>query len=933
MKGTLLTGILACLTCLASFGQTKYIKLSGKVTDVVNGSPLVGASVIVESTKAGVKTDVEGTFFITVPEGKNYNLLISNVGYQTKVVNDVDASKAGNESINISLERESANMNNVVVRTNARRESVASLYVMQKNSSAISDAISSEVIKKSPDRNTGEVLRRVSGTSVQDNKFVIIRGLNERYNTSLLNNSVLPSTEPDKKAFSFDIIPSSLIDNVSIYKSPTPDLPGDFAGGTVKITTKDYPSKSLSEVSFKVGFNSQTTFKNFYNSYPFGKYDALGFFDNSRLIPGSYYKNRGAQFINLHNDQKLGITKQFPNTYGYEPAYQSAPAFSFSYTGGNTKLLGDGNKKLGYIYDIGYSFGRRVIERTRQEYETYNLLDYNYNTTNYDVRSVLSALLNLSYSYGKSKISFKNLFNNDFVITLGLRNGPNTVNPRAPFNYKSNNSEAAGNGIVNSVLEGLHSLNKGWTVDWNGSLGVTYRWQPDQRILTFHTEAGDPNYYLSLSNENSPDIINAGRVYSYLTEYIYGANLNVSKQFNWLGFNQKLKFGTSNYLRDRTVEVDALGYSSLDAGYGTLKIQETKGTSFNTIFSPENIDAYKIVVANIGTNSTDYSGTGLLNAGYTMLDNKFTDKIKLTWGVRAERYLQELKAKGKNNISLDNLDVLPSMLFTYAVNSKSNIRAAASQGVNRPEFRELATYRVYDYENNFIIQGNNNLQRSKNTNADLRYEWFPSAGEIISASIFYKYFKNPIEQTNLGNEVLSFDNADNSTLYGVEVELRKKLDFISSNFFNHLIFYANASYIKGSVKFDGNTINSPMQGQSPYLINGGLSYSTENDRLSFNFLYNRIGPRLKFRAATGAGKNIFEKPRDVVDFQISKKFMNDRLQVKLTVSDLLAQPYTWYYKYEQNPSKINYNASTDRLVNTYKYGTTSSIEVRYSFGR
>ncbi|HWJ26148.1 MAG TPA: TonB-dependent receptor, partial [Flavisolibacter sp.] len=206
-------------------------------------------------------------------------------------------------------------------------------------------------------------------------------------------------------------------------------------------------------------------------------------------------------------------------------------------------------------------------------------------------------------------------------------------------------------------------------------------------------------------------------------------------------------------------------------------------------------------------------------------------------------------------------------------------------------------------------------------------------GEIISASIFYKYFKNPIEQTNLGNEVLSFDNADNSTLYGVEVELRKKLDFISSNFFNHLIFYANASYIKGSVKFDGNTINSPMQGQSPYLINGGLSYSTENDRLSFNFLYNRIGPRLKFRAATGAGKNIFEKPRDVVDFQISKKFMNDRLQVKLTVSDLLAQPYTWYYKYEQNPSKINYNASTDRLVNTYKYGTTSSIEVRYSFGR
>lgn len=933
MKGTLLAGILTCLISLGTFAQNHYIKISGKITDATNGSPLVSASVIVESTKAGVKTDVEGTFFISVEEGRKYNLLISNVGYQPKAVNDIDASRGGNEPISISLEREAANLNSVVVRTNARRESVASLYVTQKNSSAISDAISAEVIKKSPDRNTSEVLRRVSGTSVQDNKFVIIRGLNERYNTSLLNNSVLPSTEPDKRAFSFDIIPSSLIDNVTIYKSPTPDLPGDFAGGTVKIATKDYPSHNLSEVSFKVGFNSQTTFKNFYNGYPFGKYDAVGFFDDSRLIPGSYYKNRGAGFINLPNDQKLGITKQFPNTYGYEPAYQSAPAFSFSYTGGNTKLLGSGDRKLGYIYDIGYSYGRRVIDRTRQEYETYNFQDYLYNTTNYDVRSVLSALLNLSYSYGKSKISFKNLFNNDFVKTLGIRDGINTVNPGAPFNYKSNNSEAAANGLVNSVVEGLHGLNKGWTIDWNGSFSTTYRWQPDQRILTFHTDPGDPNYYLSLSNENSPDIINAGRVYSFLTEYIYGANLNATKQFNWLGFNQKLKFGTANYLRDRSMEVDALGYSSLDAGYGTLRIQESKGTTYNTIFSPENIDAYKIVVANIGTNSTDYTGTGLLNAGYAMLDNKFTDKIKLTWGVRAERYLQELKAKGKSDTKLDNLDVLPSMLFTYAVNNKSNIRIAASQGVNRPEFRELATYRVYDYENNFIIQGNNNLQRSKNTNADLRYEWFPSAGEIISASVFYKYFKNPIEQTNLGNDVLSFDNADNSTLYGAEVELRKKLDFINSSFFNHLVFYANASYIKGSVKFNGTTINSPMQGQSPYLVNGGLSYSTNNDRLSFNVLYNRIGPRLKFRAATGAGKNIFEKPRDVVDFQISKKFMGDRLQVKLTISDLLAQPYTWYYKYDQNPSKINYNASTDRLVNTYKYGTTSSLEVRYSFGK
>ena len=232
----------------------------------------------------------------------------------------------------------------------------------------------------------------------------------------------------------------------------------------------------------------------------------------------------------------------------------------------------------------------------------------------------------------------------------------------------------------------------------------------------------------------------------------------------------------------------------------------------------------------------------LLNAGYVMLDNKFSDKVRLTWGVRLENYDQELKAAGKPDIILKNLDLLPSFVFTYSLNNKTNLRAAASQSVNRPEFRELATYRVYDYENNFIVQGNNNLTRSKNTNADLRYEYFPAAGEIISASVFYKYFDQPIEQTNQGNDVLSYANAKNANVYGVEAEFRKNLGFIKGEFFNNLVFYANAALMKGSVAFDTLSYNIPMQGQSPYLINGGLNYSMDDNSLSFNLLYNIIGP-------------------------------------------------------------------------------------------
>jgi len=904
--------------------------VSGKVIDSENGSPLAGASIIISGSNTGVNTDVEGGFFITLEKNKKYTITISSVGFNSKEVSDIEITDANTPILTISLERTSKQLEGAVVKASVRKEAQASIYVAQKNSSAISDGISAEVIRKSPDKNTGEVLKRVSGASVQDNKFVIIRGLSERYNVSMLNNSVLPSTEADKKAFAFDIIPSSVVDNLIIYKTATPDLPGDFAGGAIKVLTKDYPSKSLSELSVSLSYNSMTTGKNFYKSYPNGSMDALGFFDDSRLIPGPYFRNRYG-FINKSDAFKNSVTKLFPNTYGYQPANQSAPSVSFTYTGGNTSLLKHG-QKLGYIYSIGYGNGRSASERERNEYDVINHR-YDYNTDNYDEKNNLSGLFNLTYSYRKSKISLKNLFNNNFVKTTGIRSGANyEINPDVPFYVKSVNSEASGTGLVNSVLEGVHKLGENWTVDWNGSFGYTYKNQPDQRILSFRSPEGiDGSYYLKLNNQNSPEISNAGRVYSFLGEYIYGASANATRQFNWLGQVQKLKFGTMNYYRDRDVEVDALGYATFSSS--GVQIAEKKETTFNTIFSPSNIDQYNLTVANIETSSTSYSANALLNAGYVMLDNKFSNKVKLTWGARVEKYKQELTARGKETKNYDNTDILPSVLFTYSLNNKTNLRIAGSQSVNRPEFRELADYRVYDYDNNYIIIGNTNLERSKNTNADLRYEWFPAAGEIISASVFYKYFDKPIEQTNKGNDILSFDNADHSTVYGAEIEVRKKLDFIGSGFFERLTFYTNAAYIKGSVQFDGVKINSPMQGQSPYLINGGMNYTSSNDGFSVNVLYNRIGPRLRFRAQSGAALNIFEKPRDMVDFQVSKKMLKNKFEVKLTVSDLLAQPYKWYYKFDPTTSNTNFNPSEDKIIASNKFGTTATLSLRYSFGK
>lgn len=924
--------LLFALATLATWAQQGSVRITGKITDPAAGAPVIGATITVEGAAVTATTDVDGNFLLNLTPGRKYTIRVSHVGYQTRELNEVEVS--GNAApLALTLTRNNKDLQAVVITSSARRENIATLYATQKNAAAISDGVSAEVIRKSPDRNTSEVLKRVSGASIQDNKFVVIRGLNERYNASLLNNALLPSTEPDKKAFSFDIIPSSLIDNVTIYKSPTPDLPGDFAGGAVKVSTRDYPAHRINELNVSMSYNSQTTFQNFYKGRPEGRWDWLGFFDNSRLIPNPYYQNRGATYSSFDGAQKAAITKLFPNTYGAIAANQSQPNFSVGYTGGNTKVFN--GRKLGYIFSVNYSNGRRVVERERDQFESYDAAIYNYHTSSYEQRSALSSLLNLTYSFRKSRVALKTLFNNDFTNTISLRNGLNTVNPGESFRYKSQNTEANANGLFNAVLEGNHGLAGDWTVDWNLSYGATYRWQPDQRILTFASRPNTEDYFIKLNNENSPVIEDAGRIYSYLRENIYSAAANAQKQFQWRRRTQKLKAGLLASYRNRDVDVEGLGLAT--QRFGGVVIPESKTTTFENLFTPANIDQYNIIIANIPIQSTSYTGEGRLGAAYVLLDNRFTDKLRVTWGARAENYRQELRARGKANLTRENTDLLPSLLLTFALTPKTNLRLAGSQAVNRPEFRELATYQQYDYENAYQVFGNDQLVRSKVTNADLRYEWFPAAGEIFSASVFYKYFVDPIEQVNRGNNVLSYKNASSATNYGVEVELRKRLGFVPGGFFERLVFYTNAAYIHSDVRIDDQDAHTPLQGQSPYLVNAGLTYTTRNDRTSVNLLYNRIGERLRFRSVlttSGSGSvvgNIFENARDLVDLQLSQKLLHDRLEVKLTVADLLAQPFRWYTKFDEDQSHIRYNAATDRVINQYRYGTTCTVGIRYSF--
>ena len=255
----LITTVIALTIGLTAFAQTG--KINGQVIDKKNGEELIGVSVSVEGTSFGASTDLEGRFNIVNLKPGTYNLNLSYVGYIKKQLVGIVVKGGESSTINVALEGSSKELSEVVVQGELKKESASALLIQQKNSVTVSDGISADVIKKSPDNTTSDAMKRISGTSIQDNKFAIIRGLNDRYNSAYINGAPLPSTESDRKAFAFDMFPSNMLDNLTISKTATSDMPAEFAGGIIQINTRSIPEKSFVALSLGTGFNTITTFQ------------------------------------------------------------------------------------------------------------------------------------------------------------------------------------------------------------------------------------------------------------------------------------------------------------------------------------------------------------------------------------------------------------------------------------------------------------------------------------------------------------------------------------------------------------------------------------------------------------------------------------------------------------------------------------------------
>lgn len=905
-------------------------KLNGRVLNQKN-EPVAGASITINELSRSIAADIEGRFAVNLEQGKKYTLTVTAVGYQTKMVDEVEVKNTIEENvITILLNVAAKEGTEIVIRSTARRENTSGLLSFQRNNTSLSSGLSADFIRRTPDKNTGEVLKRVSGASIQDNKFVIVRGLSDRYNQALINGAQLPSSEPDKKAFSFDVIPSQLIDNIIINKTATPDLTGEFAGGLVQINTKDIPTKNSLTFGVGLGLNTQSAFKQFISNER-GATDYLGF-DDRRNLPSSYPLKYGV-YNTLPADQRKQIAADFRDDVWGEQNSVAGPIQSYNLTWANAVRSKKGaafGSILGLTYrnsKLLYNVSKELFERDgRQAFFTYDDQQNKYSTS-------VGVIANFAWTKKNHKIALKNLFNQLFEDNYYHRQGPNTENLQEIFLRSSVLNQRS---LLSSQIEGTHTFWRDLKATWNINYSYNSKEQPDLRVLTYARSLGTTNPYAVNLRGN-----NTNRFFSSLTDQAAGYNVSLAYSFTIGKHKQTIKAGANALVRFRDFRATILGFS--EPGDASLVF-----ASYDKIFARENFlkgNGFEMTTS-LQNPQDKYFGISALNAGYLMFDNKLSEKWRLVWGTRVESFQQFLKSQQQGSdkavvLNTEKIDFLPSVNLTFSPKNRTNIRVAASRTVARPEFREIAPFTFFDFETIASTAGSPGLKRSSILNADLRYEWYPQAGEVVSAAAFYKQFTDPIELRLNSASVATrrqyqFQNAVSADLYGAEFEFRKNLSFFSkaTPWLERFFVTGNASFIFSEVLLantdaSGNPLpatSRPLQGQSPYLVNAGLQYDSK-EGFGISLLYNKIGQRLALVGNADFG-DIYERPRDLFDFQVSQKVMKRKGEVRLTISDILNQPIATY---ENRNSAKSYQPATDKTFSSYTPGTTFTVAFTYDF--
>jgi outer membrane receptor for ferrienterochelin and colicin len=917
-------------TLLTTVAFAQNGSISGKVIDLKSSETIVGANVVIEGTTVGAATDLDGNFTIANVKPGTYTMIVSFVTYKTQNIPDVVVEAGKRTNLEISLAEDVAELQEVVVTAKKEIATDVNLISAIRESKLVVSGISSEQITKLPDRDAAQIAQRVPGITIADNRFIVVRGVPQRYNQVMINGAIGPSTETDSRSFSFDLIPAGFIDQMLIYKSGTAEQPGDFAGGLIQIVTKNVAAEDFTKIGFGVGFRQGTTFQSF-SSTEGSSTDFLGFDNGFRDLPTDFPTTNQLQASSRQSSLRERAGKSLTNNFALQQ--NNAPVdFGGNFTTSQTFNIG--RIEVGNYTSLAYS---RSFKNYNAEFNRFNEF-LNPNPTKLfgfqDIANTeetrVSALHNWEFKFNNNhRIEFKNFF-----VQLGeerttVRSGFNTLQQpnldRLNYEYYF-----LSRGIYSGQLQGNHQLGKS-KLTWLGGINRIRKSEPDyRRFRTLRDESlqgTEEPYFMQLPP--SSNLFDASRFWSSLTDVSYSGGLNFEHKFGDPDSKRTpiIRAGTLAEYRTRDFDARYLSYLAIDPS----TVQDIITLPLGEVFAPVNIDNDEGLTIEEGTNSSDsYTGTNRLIAGYA--GGSFpAGKFDISAGVRVEYNLQNLEAisnQGPVDVENNIVAPLPSLNIAYNLSDRSLIRVAYSRSINRPEFRELAPFLFYQFELDANIIGTPELKTAYINNIDLRWEMYPNPGELFSVGGFYKSFKDPIE---LYNEIVGespqfyYSNSPEAVSYGVEVELRKSLASLGvSKFLRNTSVNINAALIKSEVDVGAAATNQarfrPLTGQSPYIINAGAYYKDDETGFSANVAYNVFGERI-FVVGDVLYPTWFEMPRNTLDIQFAKEF--GRYEVKINGQNLLNAKYA-FRQDSNNDSNVEAN---EPLMRGYRVGAQFAVSL------
>lgn len=948
---------------ITSFALAQNGTIRGTVTDAANGEPLFGVNVLLEGTTNGAVTDFDGKFEIKTNPG-THNLIVSFVTYSKITIQNV-VVKSGEVTIidNLSMKEDVEQLGEVVVTAKALRTNEAALLTIKRKSSNLVDGISAANFRKIGDANAAGAVKRVTGVSVEDGKYVYVRGLGDRYTKTMLNSMDIPGLDPDRNSLQIDIFPTNLIDNMIVLKSALAEMPADFTGGIVNIETKEFPEERILDVSLKVSYNPSMHFNNNFLSYEGSETDWLGYSSEVREIPTE--PAGGVPLPFQATDQEVfDFANSFNPTLGAS-TNQSLMDYSLGVTTGNQKAFNNGNK-LGYIFSANYKsntvFYDNIIygeyEKPGQELDRTELITATVQRGQQAERSILLG--------GLAGVAFKTRNSKYRLTGLHLQNGETTsaqfsivddpedlATGKSGFSATSDNLAYSQRGLTNLLLGGEHYTNdNSWSVDWRVSSTFSNIEDPDIRKTAFSLSQNDP--ILSAGQAGLPS-----RIWRYLDEVNLVGKVDVTKNLELFKSDAKIKFGGSYVFKERDFKI--LSYQM--AFFGS---QPDWSGDPNDILQDDNLFPNQgrgyFQSLNNDPNPNEFNSTVDNIAGYVSTEISPFSNFKTILGLRAEKFVQRHTGRDitwanenfeegnnlDNDIVLDELNFFPSLNFIYNLTDQQNIRFSYSKTIARPSFKEMSFAQILDPISNRTFNGglfpysdwDGNLRSTLIDNIDLRWEMYLKRNELFSAGLFYKSFQDPIEIVRISSAQTTNEfqprNVGDSRAFGAEVEFRKSLDFISP-ILSNLSLSGNFTYTKSILTMADNEFRArkryqkpgqsidntrEMAGQAPYVINTGFTYDNIDKKFEAGLFYNVQGPTLIFVGGS-LFPDVFSEPFHSLNFNLNKRFgEEEKFSINISVDNILNDVREEFYKAFQ---------STDQYFSRRAPGTSFGIGVGYSF--